>query len=392
MQDSILDSLRPVWATISIPHLIHNLTTLREFAPDSALLVVLKANAYGHGATTLAPIALQAGAEMLGVATLQEALTIRAILPNAPILILGYTQPALLATCIANDIRFCVASDEVAQALLQAPKTQTKPKVHVKIDTGMHRIGFPCTQDSLDTIVALAKANVEIEGIFTHFACADETNLAPTDKQHVLFLDFLNTLKAYHITPRYVHCANSAAIFAKKYAHTMIRAGIAAYGIAPCALAPKLLPVMNLNARIVRVHSVPKGEGVSYGATFVAKDNHCRVATLPFGYADGYMRLLSNRADMLVGNQRARVVGNICMDQCMIDVSEIPSAAVGQDVLVFGQNTMGELPVSELSDLIGTIPYEILCAVSVRVPRVYFYQERYWKEKEFLEKVVKSGF
>lgn len=383
MQDFVLDSVRPVWATIHIQNFIHNLALLRTFAPDSALLVVLKANAYGHGANVLAPIALQAGAEMLGVATLQEALEIRAHFPSAPILILGYTQPALLTLAAENDIRVCVATHEVAQALLQARRA---PKVHLKIDTGMHRIGFVCNEESLDIITKMARANVHIEGIFTHFARADEENLAPTDKQHALFVSFLETLKARGIAPRYVHCANSAAIFAKRYAHTMVRAGIAAYGITPCALARGLLPVMNLNARIVRIHDVPKGEGVSYGATFIACDNHCRVATLPFGYADGYMRLLSNRASVLVGNERAPVVGNICMDQCMIDVSKIANVHVGQDVLVFGQNDMGALPVCELSDLIGTIPYEILCAISTRVPRIYAQQGRFYTESQWHEK------
>ena len=383
MQEFVLDSMRPVWATISIPNFIHNLALLRTFAPDSALLVVLKANAYGHGANALAPVALRAGAEMLGVATLQEALEIRASFLNAPILILGYTQPALLTLAAENDIRVCVATHEVAHALLHTRKT---PKVHIKIDTGMHRIGFACNEESLDIITKMARANVFIEGIFTHFACADSENLAHTDRQHALFVSFLDALKARGIAPRYVHCANSAAIFAKRYAHSMVRAGIAAYGIAPCALADGLLPVMNLNARIVRIHNVPKGEGVSYGATFVARDNNCRVATLPFGYADGYMRLLSNRASMLVGNKRAPVVGNICMDQCMVDVSHIATAHVGQDVLVFGQNDMGALPVGELADLIGTIPYEILCAVSTRVPRLYAYQDRFYTESQWYEK------
>lgn len=380
MQDFVLDTLRPVWATINIPNFIHNLALLRTFAPDSALLVVLKANAYGHGANALAPVAMQAGAEMLGVATLQEALEIRSHFPSAPILILGYTQPALLALAAEHDIRVCVATHEVAQALLQM---RHAPKVHVKIDTGMHRIGFACNEESLELITQMARANIPIEGIFTHFARADEENLAPTDKQHALFVSFLGELSARKIAPRYIHCANSAAIFAKQYAHTMVRAGIAMYGIAPCALARGLLPVMNLNARIVRIHDVPKGEGVSYGATFVAGDNHCRVATLPFGYADGYMRLLSNRASMLVGNERAPVVGNVCMDQCMIDVSHIPTAHVGQDVLVFGQNDMGALPASELSELIGTIPYEIVCAVSTRVPRVYTHQNRFYTESQW---------
>ena len=380
MQDFVLDSLRPVWATINISNFLHNLALLRTFAPHSALLVVLKANAYGHGANALASVALQAGAEMLGVATLQEALEIRAHFPSAPILILGYTQPALLALAAEHDIRVCVATHEVAQALLQAHRA---PKLHVKIDTGMHRIGFECNEESLELIAKMARANIDIEGVFTHFARADEENLAPTDKQHALFVAFLDSLKARGIAPRYVHCANSAAIFAKQYAHSMVRAGIAAYGIAPCALAHGLLPVMSLNARIVRIHDVPKGEGVSYGATFVARDNHCRVATLPFGYADGYMRLLSNRASMLVGNERAPVVGNVCMDQCMIDVSHIATAHVGQDVLVFGQNDMGALPVSELSELIGTIPYEIVCAISTRVPRIYAHEGRFYTESQW---------
>lgn len=380
MQDFVLDSIRPVWATIHIPNFIHNLALLCAFAPNSALLVVLKANAYGHGANVLASIALQAGAKMLGVATLQEALEIRSHFPSAPILILGYTQPALLSLAADNDIRVCVATHEVAQALLQSP--QTAPKVHIKIDTGMHRIGFECNEESLDIITEMARKKIYIEGIFTHFARADEENLIPTDTQHALFVSFLDALKARGVAPRYVHCANSAAIFAKRYAHTMVRAGIAAYGIAPCALAQGLLPVMNLNARIVRIHHVPKSEGVSYGAKFIAQDNHCRVATLPFGYADGYMRLLSNRVSMLVGNERAPVVGNICMDQCMIDVSNIASAHVGQDVLVFGQNDMGALPVSELSELIGTIPYEIVCAISTRVPRIYIDNNRFYTEEQ----------
>lgn len=374
----MIDNLRPVWAEINLNNFIHNIKAIRDLLPhDVCFLGVVKANAYGHGALKISEIALEFGVDKLATATLDEALAIKQRLPKAEILVLGYTSPKLIYEAIINDITLCVYHEEVAKAINKIAYSLNKiAKIHIKLDTGMGRIGYQYTQKSINEIIQINNfTNVEIEGIFTHFATASD-NKDFLELQNKRFNDFINELQNLGVCPKYYHCANSAAIL--EYPHTyfnMVRAGIILYGISDNHNPSNIIlkPVMSLKTKVVHLKTIQKGDSVSYGRTFIATKDTI-IATLPLGYADGYMRILSNKAEVLINGKRAKIVGNICMDQCMIDVSEIDNVELGSEVILLGSDNFGgEISASELADIAGTINYEIICAISNRVPRVYIY-------------------
>lgn len=368
---------RPVWAEVDLRAIAHNTQQLKKLlAPRTELMAIVKANAYGHGAVPVASTALANGASWLGVATLEEALELRQNGITAPILILGYLSPEDARAVVEADISQTIFALEQARALSQAAQTLGRQaRLHLKIDTGMGRLGF-LPQETIAAARAIAELpGVTLEGIFTHFANADARDKTYTWQQLQIFNRVLVDLEREGIRIPWKHAANSGALIDLPATHfNLVRAGISLYGHYPSEEVDKgklsLLPAMAFKTRVILVKEVPAGSYISYGCTFCT-DRPTKVATLPVGYADGYSRLLSNRAEVLVRGRRAPVIGRVCMDYCMIDVTAIPEVEVGDEVVLFGRQGEACLPVEEVAGWLGTINYEVLCMISHRVRRLY---------------------
>ncbi|GIP35081.1 alanine racemase [Paenibacillus sp. J2TS4] len=369
---------RPTWIEISLDAFRHNLRAFRHLLdPSIEMMAVIKADAYGHGAIEIAKEALACGAKYLAVAFLDEALELRRANIKAPILILGHTPIQGLAHALASDITVNVYNEEMLCALAEQASVEHPVKIHIKIDTGMGRLGLHQEQQAIALIEqAIGTPGVIVEGLFTHYACADEEDKTYTFKQHRRFDKIVRYFADKGIRFPYVHAGNSAAaIDLPELTYNMVRLGIAMYGIYPSAEVNRqkinLQPVMSLKTRIVMVKSMPADEGISYGAVYRTQQDGERIATLPVGYADGYSRMLTGKARVLVNGQSAPVVGTICMDQCMINVTHLPQASYGDEVVLYGNQQGATLPVEEIAEALGTIPYEIVCMISHRVPKVY---------------------
>lgn len=365
------------WTEIDLSNLEHNYRALRAMLPQGCrFLGVVKADAYGHGAVQVARRLETLGAEYLAVACLDEALELRQAGITTPILILGYTPTERAEALLDNGITQTVYDVEMARALSDAAAAAGKTlKIHVKADTGMSRLGWLCGgEDQSAAVEAIAQVcalpGLEAEGIYTHFANADGDE-DYTMLQFTRFLDLLEALEGRGITFAIRHCAASAAALKFPCTHLdMVRPGIALYGHYPDPSCegldgPGLRPVMTLKTRVASVKAVPAGTPVSYGCTHVL-DRETKLAALTIGYADGLPRLCSDKLEVLIGGQRAPVVGRICMDMCMADVTGL-DVAPGDEVEVFGEH----LPIEDVAALAGTIQYELLCAVSPRVHRAY---------------------
>lgn len=364
---------RPVWAEIDLSAFRHNMRQIKSLLqPGTIFCPIIKADGYGHGAVPLAHEAVAMGAGYLGVAILDEAAALRAAGITLPILILGYTPPQAAAFVVSNHITQTIFSKEQADALSAAAGSLGMTvKVHVKVDTGMTRIGVRPEEAAAFCSYVAGLENVHLEGMFTHFASSDSADHTYCLEQFGRFTAAIAAVEASGIRLGIRHCANSAAILSLPEGHLdMVRAGIILYGLKPsdeCPMPIDLRPVMRLKARLAMVKQVPPGVGVSYGSIYHTQ-KESSLATIPIGYADGYTRMLSRKAQVLLRGQRAPVVGRICMDQCMVDVSHVPQAAVGDEVLLFGGP---DLPADEIAAHLGTINYEVVCMVGKRVPRVY---------------------
>lgn len=365
------------WTEIDLSNLEHNYRALRAMLPQGCrFLGVVKADAYGHGAVQVARRLETLGAEYLAVACLDEALELRQAGITTPILILGYTPTERAEALLDNGITQTVYDVEMARALSDAAAAAGKTlKIHVKADTGMSRLGWLCGgEDQSAAVEAIAQVcalpGLEAEGVYTHFANADGDE-DYTMLQFTRFLDLLEALKERGITFAIRHCAASAAALKFPCTHMdMVRPGVALYGHYPDPSCegldgPGLRPVMTLKTRVASVKAVPAGTPVSYGCTHVL-DRETKLAALTIGYADGLPRLCSDRLEVLVKGSRAPIVGRICMDMCMADVTGL-DVAPGDEVEVFGEH----LPIEDVAALAGTIQYELLCAVSPRVHRAY---------------------
>ncbi|MCL2446172.1 MAG: alanine racemase [Oscillospiraceae bacterium] len=359
------------WVKISLDNIAHNIAAMRaKMQPDTKLLLSLKANAYGHGAVELARF-LQGKCDYFGLACVDEALELRHADITTPLLLLGYTAPEQYAEAIEHDIALTIYTLEQAQQLSRVAAAQEKTAtIHLAVDTGMSRLGFADNEKSLGEIAQIAALpNLHIEGIFTHFACADDADKTSALAQFTRFDAFVNyALRITHYA--FTHACNSAALIDFDRHYDMIRMGIALYGLYPSdevdQSALPLLPAMTWKVRVSHVKTVPAGTGISYGHTFVTV-RETRVATLPVGYADGYPRALSNTGHVIINGQPAPILGRVCMDQCMVDVTDIPGVAAGDEVVLVGDS----ISMEQLADWCGTINYEACCRVSARVQRVY---------------------
>lgn len=372
-----MNFLHRTWAEIDLDALVHNFNLIKQTAQNSKIMAIVKANAYGHSAAEIAPVLEQAGADYFAVSNIEEALGLRDIGIKQPILILGYT-PTNYAKCLTeNNIAQCVYSLEYAKALSeQAVKDNVTVTVHLKLDTGMSRLGFNCRTDQLteiDFAIESAKFNgFKLEGVFTHFAVADRTKTQEdgfTDTQFEHFTLAVERLKEAGISPEICHCCNSAGLLLDSEKQLdLCRPGIILYGLTPSSsleLSQDFIPVMTLKSVVSMVKEINEGDTVSYGRTFKA-ENKMKIATVAAGYADGYPRGLSNKAYVLINGKKAKIIGRICMDQLSVDVTDIEDVKMGDEVILFGR----ELPVEELADICGTINYEIVCGITPRVPRI----------------------
>ncbi len=366
------------WAEIDLDAIAHNLKGIRRITDKCAKIIcVVKADAYGHGFFEIAKTLKENGADAFAVATFDEAKQLRERGFNDIILILGYTDKLYAEDLVKYDISVAVSDYDFAKAMSDAAVSQNKnARLHIKIDTGMSRLGFGFKELDIDLIEKVCTLpNIATEGIFSHFACADEADRKMTDIQFNAFKEVCDELKLRGIEFTYRHIANSAAIMEfPEYHLDMVRPGIILYGCYPSEDVDKskldLIPAMTVKSRITRIETKQKGTPVSYGATYKT-ENDTKIATVPIGYADGYFRSLSNKAKMLVFGEKVSVVGRICMDQCMIDVSSVNNINVGDEITVFGNGGNLSLTATELAKAAGTINYELLCAVGNRIPRIY---------------------
>lgn len=373
----LFDYLRPAWAEINLNNLEHNMKEIIKISNSKEIMAVIKADAYGHGALETAPLLLKNGATRLAVAVITEALELRNGGIKAPIVILGYTPLSFAKEIIENDIEVTAYSYEYAKALsVEAVNCGKSVKIHIAVDTGMGRIGFLPTEESVNYVYKIGKlSNIIIEGLFSHFSSSDEMNKEYTYKQAEKFLWFDNKLKALGVDINIRHLGNSAAVIDLPDLHfDAVRPGIIIYGYYPsnevCKKSINLKPVMSLKANIIHVKNLPQGEYISYGRTFKTERESC-IATIPIGYADGYTRLLSNKGKVIVKDRFAPVVGRVCMDQCMIDVTGIDGVKLGDEVILMGECNNLKLTADELAEQMGSINYEVICMISKRVPRVF---------------------
>ena len=373
-----MDDLRKrTWAEINLANIRHNYLSIRSRLPDGCrFLGVVKADAYGHGAVQVSRLLQDAGADYLAVAGLDEAMELRQNGIFLPILILGHTPPEYTETLIRNDITqavTCLAKAE--EYSREASRIGRTLRIHIKVDTGMSRLGFLCAGPHFDDgvgniLYACSLPGLESEGIFTHFAVSDEPgedNEAYTRAQFALFLRVIDAVKEGGTSFSIRHCANSGAVLHyPEMALDMVRPGLLLYGYGDESGTLDLRPCMRLMTRITTIKHYESGTSVSYGRRFVT-DKLTRMAVLGIGYADGLPRACSNKCSFFIAGGYAPQRGSICMDMCMADVTDLPDAAVDGEVEIFGEHC----DIRSLSDAAQTIPYELLCAVNKRVPRVY---------------------
>lgn len=386
-----LKETRPVWAEINMDNLANNIREVRRITKkESMVTAVVKANGYGHDAVEVSKVFLENGADRLAVATLSEAIELReGGISDVPILILGYTPNTQVEYLFSYNIISTIYSFNQGKVISEvAIKRNIMAKVHIKIDTGMGRLGLRSDGSAVETILKISKLpNIEIEGIFTHFARADEENKDFTQIQYERFKKITDNLAERGLNIPIKHVSNSAAIIdLPEYNLDMVRAGIMLYGLYPSKDVNKkrvnLKPAMSLRAKLSYVKNVPAKVGLSYGHMFTT-DKESIIGTLPIGYADGFTRMLSGNVEGSINNKRGKIVGRICMDQCMIDLTNIDDVNVGDTVTLFSDGSNNTVHTDEIADKLGTINYEIVCMVAKRVPRVFVKENEIIKIKDY---------
>ena len=370
---------RPTQATISLDALEHNVNQIQKsIGNPRKMLAVVKANAYGHGAVRIAQALAGLGVDFLGVATCEEAIELRQASITIPILVLGGFFPGQGIYAHQFDLTPVVYTLETAQELSQLAATSKRTiPIHLKIDTGMGRLGILPSETPLFIEKLSSLKNIKIEGVLSHLADTNQENhsgLEFTRRQVEIFNQQIETLSQMGIDPLYRHLANSAAsIDELPDSFNLVRPGIMLYGSYPAKRFQQkidLKPVMNLSTKIISLKKVPQGTSISYGRTFTCK-RESLIATLPIGYADGYSRALSNRGEVLIRERKAPVVGVVCMDLVMIDVTDIPGVGLGDEAILMGSQGSEVITAEDIAEKMSTISYEFLCGIGPRIPRVY---------------------
>ena len=368
-----------VRADIDLDAVLYNMESMhKKLKPGTKIAAVVKADGYGHGAVEISRV-LENLPYLWGyaVATSNEAMQLVEAGRKKPIIILGLSFPEQFEEIVENDLRPAVCTYETAQALSDIAAEKNKVcRIHIKVDTGMSRIGFQVTPESADTVARISKLpNIMIEGIFTHFARADESSKAPAYEQFKQFEKMIAMVEEKGVQIPLKHCSNSAGIVEIPECNMdMVRAGITLYGLWPSEEVDKtkisLKPVMSLRSRVAYVKELLPGRKISYGGTFTVKKK-MTVATVPVGYGDGYARGLSNKGWVLIKGQKAPICGRVCMDQCMVDVTDRPGVKIGDTVTLLGKDADEEITMEQLGELSGRFNYEFACLITPRVPRIY---------------------
>lgn len=368
-----------VYAKIDLDAAAYNMEQMKNRIGGGArLIAVVKTDAYGHGAVPLAEVFEKLDYVWgYAVATLDEGIVLRKHGIKKPILVLGCVFPDQYDDMVRNEIRAAVYMEEMAGKIAEAAeRAGKKAYIHIKVDTGMGRIGFPVTEESADIIERISRMeNIEVEGMFTHFAKADERDKTYTYEQHRKFMWMKVQMEKRNVVIPYYDCDNSAGIIDfPDMKHDLARAGISTYGMYPSVEvnrdAVDLKPVLSLVSHVIFVKTVEPGTSISYGGTFVAS-KQMRVATIPVGYGDGYPRSLSNKGCVLIHGKRARILGRVCMDQFMVDVTDIPEVQFMDQAVLIGEDQDDRITVEELAELSGRFNYEFVCCLGKRIPRVY---------------------
>lgn len=367
---------RPTRSEIDLDALGHNYANIKKMAQGQKILAVVKANAYGHGAVEVSKELESLGVDMLGVAILREGIELRKAGIGKPVLLLNGVFPGEADDVLKYNLTPVVYSGDAIQELSEAAvKAGKTVSVHVKIDTGMRRLGIVPAEieDFFERVKGIG--NIKVEGVMSHFSTADNKDRGFMDEQAVIFSEAVDRIRSMGFSPEYIHIANSAAVIYDDLPAclTMVRPGITLYGSYPSIWFRdkiELKPVMTFKSGIIQLKKVQKGETVSYARKFTAERDSL-IGVIPAGYADGYPRHLSNVAEVLVRGKRAGVAGLVCMDLIMIDVTDIPGVTEGDEVILWGRQGEAEVSADELARKIGTISYELFCRVSVRVPRIY---------------------
>ena len=377
-------SYRDTWAEISLEAIKHNTKQFKNFIDDSVqLMAVVKADGYGHGAVQVAKAAIQAGADYLAVALLDEALVLRKAGILHPILILGYIPDRSIHDAIQYDIDLTVfTQDSLDEIIFQSNQQKKNVSIHIKVDTGMSRIGVQSKEEALAIAKKTQRSSyVTLKGIFTHFANADSEDPSYTYLQFERFHSVTSYLEQHQISIPLKHCCNSAATMNFPNMHLdMVRVGISLYGLYPDDSLKghflSLQQAMSLKSKIAWIKDVPSSQPISYGCTYVPTHDLV-IATLPIGYADGLSRLLSNKGQFLLHDTLVPIVGRVCMDQLMIDVTNVPQTKIGDVVTIFGNSDSSFQSVDQIAKLMDTINYEVVCLIGKRVPRVYDEHKRF---------------
>jgi alanine racemase len=365
-------NLYATWVEIDLGALASNVRWLIN-ATQTSVMAVVKANAYGHGAVQAARAAVQGGAAWLGVARLEEALQLRDAGVETPILVMGYTPAARMGEAVHQKISLTVWDPaQIEAAASQASMTGDIARVHLKVDTGMNRLGVQLSQACSLAQAAASTPGVLLEGIFTHFARADEHEQAPTDRQEALFNELLDSLDALGVRTSWIHAYNSAAsLWRKANRFNLLRPGISIYGLHPsdeCHLPDAFHPVLSWKAVLSHVKTLPPGRGLSYGHEYVTSRTE-RIGTIPVGYADGFHRSQPN--EVLIAGKRVPIVARVCMDQVMVQLDSIPGAVSGDEVVIIGEQGDQKITAEQVGNRWGTINYDVVCGINARVVRVY---------------------
>lgn len=368
------------YAEIDLNAIEHNIKELKKKINDGVkVLAIVKADAYGHGAVGVAAD-IQDSVDYFGIAELGEALELREAGVKKPILILSYTSPYQYETLIENDITQTVFNYQDALAISNAAQKLNKTAlVHIALDTGMSRIGFSCDEESVETVKKISRLpNINAEGLFSHFACADSKDRSATNAQLKLFRDFSKRLEDEGVHIPIKHICNSAGLLTGCEQFDMVRLGIIMYGLYPEKWVDDgsvdIKPAMRIVSHIIHIKDVPAGTGVSYGHTYFTKEK-TRIATVCIGYADGYQRALSNKGRVLINGEFAPIIGRVCMDQLMVDVTGLKNANVGDEVTLLGKDGENTITPEEIAELTGTINYEVVCQFQKRVAIIHCRRE-----------------
>ncbi len=391
-----MDFLRRTWAEIDLDNALYNFEHIKKLAAGRAVMPVVKADAYGHGANVLAKLYEDNGADGFAVSNINEAIKLRKFGIKNDILVLGFTPVKYINQMYAFNITQTVYCKEYAEQLSEAAKRNNfMIKVHLKVDTGMCRIGFDVRNGELSGLNDIEKClnlpNLCFEGIFTHFSSADSIEVADiefSNKQYDLFCQAVDSLKKKGHSFKLIHCCNSAASALRTAdSSNLIRPGIILYGLSPSYgldVGFTQKPILSVRSAVSMVKTITNGDSVSYGRTFIA-DREITVATVPIGYADGYPRAMSNRGFVLINGKKAPIIGRVCMDQMTVDVTDIENVEIGTVVTVIGDDGDSSVTLDDIANICNTISYEIMCNISIRMPRVYV------KENKTVEVVYLGG-